>query len=87
MSETEVLEDFVKLSKMIEERDKEIKTLKKALELACEHAYCIDGLSHINFDKLNLDDYNNLDEYFNYDEQKIINEMCNLFIKQAKEDK
>lgn len=39
MSEKEVLEDFVKLSKMIEERDKEIRILKLALLKASKEAF------------------------------------------------
>jgi len=36
MKQNEVLEDFVKMSKMIEEKDQELALCKKALELACK---------------------------------------------------
>lgn len=73
---------------MIEERDKEIKTLQKALELACSIL-----IENINKYNQNLCDYCISKDYnIDYgscvcDDQFWVEQVRDYFIKQAKENK
>lgn len=62
MIEREVLEDFVRLSKIIEERDNEIKTLKEALHEVCDGYVRPETYGTPDYDEMM--EYGSLENYF-----------------------
>lgn len=87
MTQNEVIDDFVKMSKMLEEKDQCIKELeqqltiyKRALGLACEKYIDVDGISYV----LGADG----DYFCKSDEQvqQVQKETIAYFISQAKKE-